>query len=67
MAWTSALAIAEMCELSELSELSPERAGPGIDDSLIQKRCAKSAISEIRGLSVLVILIKGLPDLAVDV
>ena len=55
-----------MCELSELSELSPG-SGPAIGDSVVQKMCAKSAISAIRGVSMLVILIKGLPNCAVAV
>jgi hypothetical protein len=52
--------VVEMCEESELSELSPERAGPGIDDSGSRKTRAISAISAVRGcLECSLSLIKG--------
>ena len=46
---------------------SGKRAGPAIGDSGVQKICAKSAVSAIRGVSMLVILIKGPPNCAVTV
>jgi len=39
----------EMCEQSELSELSPERGEPAIVDSGSRKMCVISVISVIRG------------------
>ena len=59
--------VVEMCEESELSELSPERAEPAIGDSGSRKMCVISVISVVRGSGMLFILIRGLLSCAVDV
>jgi hypothetical protein len=58
--------VVEMCEESELSELSPERAEPAIGDSGSRKICAINAVSAIRGDLACSILIKGLLNCVVD-
>jgi hypothetical protein len=49
-----------MCEESELSELSPERAEPAIGDSGSRKMCV---ISVVRGCLACSILYKGAAEL----
>jgi hypothetical protein len=55
--------VVEMCEESELSELSPERAEPAIGDSGSRKMCVISVISVVRGCLACSILYKGAAEL----